>query len=93
MGDRYKDSRDKKTIPIIRVGTVVSAIDIKRTGRIQCRIEGYDGPDITDANLPYCVPLIPKFLNIIPKEGEIVFYKNWYPVFYKNVFNIEYYSV
>ena len=30
MGDRYKDSRDKKTIPIIRVGTVVSAIDVKK---------------------------------------------------------------
>jgi hypothetical protein len=73
MGDRYKDSRNNETIPMIRVGTVISAIDIKRTGRIQCRIVGYDGPEITDANLPYCVPLIPKFLNIIPKKGEIVF--------------------
>lgn len=72
MGDRYKDSRDKRTIPMIRVGEVISAVDFKRTGRIQCRIEGID-KDVSDANLPYCVPLLPKYLNILPKEGEIVF--------------------
>jgi len=72
MGDRYKDSRDTRTVPMIRVGEVISSVDFKRTGRIQCRIEGID-KDVSDAKLPYCVPLLPKYLNILPKEGEIVF--------------------
>lgn len=70
--DRQKDSRDRRTIPMIRLGVVVSATNEKRTGRIQVRLDGID-KDVSDSELPYCVPLIPLFLNILPTEGEVVF--------------------
>ena len=70
--DRQKDSSDRRTIPMIRLGVVVSAINEKRTGRIQVRLDGID-KDVSDSDLPYCVPLLPLFLNILPTEGEVVF--------------------
>ena len=65
-------SIDKKTIPMIRVGKVTSITDPKQGGRIQVRIEGID-KDLKDHELQYCVPLLPRFLNILPKKDEIVF--------------------
>ena len=64
--------KDNRTIPMIRVGVVKNAADPKRTGRIQVAIDGID-KDVATADLPYCVPLLPLFLNILPTEGEIVF--------------------
>jgi len=70
--EMQKDSRDRRTIPMIRLGVVVSATNEKRTGKIQVRLDGID-KDVSDSDLPYCVPLLPLFLNILPTEGEVVF--------------------
>ena len=54
------------------IGKVVSIEDISNAKRIKVRITGYDRT-ITDSDLPYCFPLIPKMFNVYPKEGESVF--------------------
>ena len=63
---------NRETIPFIRVGEVVDVYDPKKTGRIKVRIEGIDKGDVTVNSLPYCVPLTPRFLNVMPKLGELV---------------------
>lgn len=63
---------DRKSLPLIRVGEVVDVDDPKRTGRIRVRIDGIDKDDVQNTSLPYCVPLLPRFLNVMPKLGEIV---------------------
>jgi len=61
------DKLNRRTIPLIRVGEVVDVYDPKKTGRIKVRIEGIDKGDVTVESLPYCVPLTPRFLNVMPK--------------------------
>ncbi len=63
---------DRKSLPLIRIGEVVDVDDPKRTGRIKVRIDGIDKDDVLTESLPYCVPLVPRYLNIMPKIGEIV---------------------
>jgi hypothetical protein len=68
--------------PIIKYG-VVKAIESdsgplvnKGLGRIKVYIkgpisQGGDG-DTTDDNLPWCFPMLPKHLSVVPKIGEVV---------------------
>jgi hypothetical protein len=63
---------NNRTIPLIRVGEVMDVDDPKKTGRIKVKIEGIDKSDVTVQSLPYCVPLTPRFLNVMPKIGELV---------------------
>ena len=72
LNDQIKQI-DRRTLPLIRVGEVVDVDDPKRTGRIKVRLEGIDKDDVTVTSLPYCVPLLPRFLNVMPQIGEIVF--------------------
>ena len=72
MNDFYKDSTNTNIIPIIRVGEVVSIIDTTKSGRIQVRITGIDDTE-GDKSLIQCVPLLPKFIDVLPKVGECVF--------------------
>jgi hypothetical protein len=66
---------------------VVSNVDPENAGRIRVKIYGdpiygldgdYDrNPELelkdpNDGGLPWCEPLLPKFINILPKEGEMV---------------------
>lgn len=66
-----------KDSDIIKLGMVVSTIDPNYLGRIKVRIKaprnmgGDDG--ISDANLPWAQPLIPKFFGGQPKIGEAVY--------------------
>jgi len=59
------------------VGEVVSVIDPNYLGRIQVRIKGATGKGgddgISDKDLPWCFPMIPKFLGVIPKIKEAVY--------------------
>jgi hypothetical protein len=61
----------------ITIGVVVSNNDPYQMGRIKVRIKGprnLGGDDgILDDDLPWCVPLLPKFLNNSPKPNEVVF--------------------
>jgi hypothetical protein len=68
----YQDSTDRRTIPIIRLGEVVNNIDSKSAGLIKARITGVDVLE-GDQSLIECIPLLPKFLSVMPKIGESVF--------------------
>ena len=72
INDFSKDSRDSNTVPIIRIGEVVSVSDSTKSGRIKVKITGIDDTE-TEGSLIKCVPLLPKYLTILPKPGECVF--------------------
>tara|TARA_R110002110_G_scaffold31536_2_gene110914 strand:+ start:21 stop:1340 length:1320 start_codon:yes stop_codon:yes gene_type:complete len=72
MNEYYKNSTNRRTIPIIRIGKVVYNIDPKRAGIIKVNIVGIDKLE-SDDNLIDCVPLLPKYLSIMPEVGESVF--------------------
>ena len=67
---------DIKTFPIWYYGQVVSNDDPFNADRIRVRIEGVDNDvSFTDelnnpesGGLPWCQPLMPKFINVIPKR-------------------------
>lgn len=74
------NTMDKRSFPLWYYGEVVSIDDPYDAGRIRVRIEGVDN-DITQSNelldpnkggLPWCQPLMPKFINVVPKVGETV---------------------
>lgn len=71
MNNYYSDSTNINTVPIIRVGEVVSITDVSKSGRIKVRITGIDTEG--DKELIDCVPLLPKYLTVLPKLGECVF--------------------
>ncbi len=60
----------------LKYGLVVTVTDEFGLGRIKVRIKGSQsvgGDDgVTDADLPYATPLIPKHLSAYPKVGESV---------------------
>lgn len=69
--------------PLWHYAIVVNTEDDFDAGRIQVRMEGVDRrlslpgggkdePGDKDINLVWCEPLMPKYLNIVPKEGEMV---------------------
>ena len=55
----------------IYYGTVVSIDDETDGGRIKVRIPDLDNK-ISDNELPWSYPLLPKFFHIYPQKGEIV---------------------
>lgn len=61
----------------LEIGIVLSVTDTAYLGRIKVRIKGpvnSGGDDgISDADLPWALPMIPKFLSTQPKVGEAVF--------------------
>lgn len=68
----------------LKYGQVVTNIDDQNLGRLTVRIKGSPsagGDDgISDAELPYAFPMIPKHFSSVPKVGEAV----WIFVFDKN---------
>lgn len=68
----YNDSVNQGVIPFLKIATVVDNSDSTKAGLIKVRITGIDSKESTQ-NLIDCVPLLPKFVNVIPKVGESVF--------------------
>lgn len=66
------DSRGK-SINLIRIGKVVDNSDQQGVGALKVRLDGGTDKDDNDTNLVDCVPLLPKYLNIIPDVGEGVY--------------------
>lgn len=68
----------------LKYGEVISTEDANGLGRIKVRIKGSSATggdkEITDENLPYAFPMLPKHINVTPKKGEMV----WVFVFDKN---------
>lgn len=73
------------TSPIWAYGIVTSVDDPYNAGRIKVRVNGpaSDGLDNDisvfsqnlepkEGGLPWCEPLLPKFINVVPKVGEMV---------------------
>jgi hypothetical protein len=70
----YQNTTD---IYFVKYGVVISVDDPNDLGRIKVRIKGTDSlggdDDKTNAQLPYCFPMLPKHLQVTPKIGENVF--------------------
>lgn len=66
-----KSSKSSRQNFNLYFGRVVSNEDDNDMMRLRVRIDGIDN-DITDENLPYSLPLLPKFFYIVPKVGEAV---------------------
>ena len=56
---------------MIHIGKVVSVVDNEGYDRIKVFIKGID-KDNDVKKLPYCVPLLPKMVQVKPKVGEMV---------------------
>jgi hypothetical protein len=69
---------------VIRFGRVVNVDDEHAGGRIQVRTP-YDNPIEMDSALPWCIPLLPKMLHVIPKVGEGVLVVSMSPGEYNNM--------
>jgi hypothetical protein len=71
---------DTVTFPLWHYGVVIDIEDPYDAGRIRVRIEGVDNDvpqtvqlnDPGNGGLPWCQPLLPKFINVVPKVGEVV---------------------
>ena len=55
----------------IYYGEVISIEDSTDGGRIQVKILGLDNKT-SNADLPYCYPMLPKFFFVLPQVGEMV---------------------
>lgn len=65
IGDSYNESRN------IYYGEVISINDPTDGGRIKVKIDKFDNK-IPNEDLDWAYPLIPKFIHLYPKVGEIV---------------------
>jgi hypothetical protein len=70
--DYYNNSVNQGVIPILKTAKVVDNSDSNKAGLIKVRITGVDSKESTK-NLIECIPLLPKFVNVMPKVGELVF--------------------
>ena len=59
------------TFQYMRIGEVVSVEDDKSLGRIQVKLTGTDNI-VSENEVSYCYPLLPKHLLVQPKKGEAV---------------------
>jgi hypothetical protein len=66
-----KELNEQEPIRTIYFAAVVSIDDKLDGGRIRVRIPDIDN-DITDGNLSFCYPILPKFFWNYPKVGEVV---------------------
>jgi hypothetical protein len=66
-----KDLNQQEPVRSIYFAAVVSIDDKLDGGRIRVRIPDIDN-DISDGNLTYCYPILPKFFWNYPKVGEVV---------------------
>ena len=57
---------------IIRMAEVISTDDNYGAMRIKVRLNLEDGHITNDDDLPWCFPLLPKMLHVVPKQGELV---------------------
>jgi len=84
-GDSKGKYSRRITSPIWQYGIVTSVDDKYDAGRIKVRLFGpsadgldddvpysLEGADFKKGGLPWCEPLMPKFLNVVPKVGEMV---------------------
>ena len=67
-GNSYQNNNDTT---IVHRGKVVSIEDPNDAGRIRVRIMGIDNNE-KDSEIYYAFPMLPKYLNIVPKLGEAV---------------------
>ena len=77
MTDIQKSSIKIDKIPIISMGTVLKQdedLAKRKAGIIKVRL--FNDSRQTDSEIVNCVPLLPRFLSVLPQENEIVFIFN-----------------
>jgi len=94
MGENmFINSLSPNTIPLVSIGVVVGdgKDDKFKAGLIQVRLLR-DG-QIVNKDLLECAPLLPRFLNVLPKAGESVFIftQSYTPQSEKAVLNVQRY--
>ena len=58
---------------IFKFGTVISTSDDFDGGRVRVHIKGVDSDNYSNASeIPLAFPLLPKIINVKPREGELV---------------------
>ena len=67
---RREDTTTKVTRTIY-YGEVISIDDDTDGGRIKARVIGLD-TQLTNDNLPWCYPMLPRYFHVYPQVGEIV---------------------
>jgi hypothetical protein len=77
FGQKNVYESNQNTLNLVQLGEVISVDDPNYLGRIKVRIKGSTnrgGDDgVSDENLPWCFPLIPKLLSVQPKVKEAVY--------------------
>jgi hypothetical protein len=66
-----KESGTADVTRTIYYGEVVSIDDPTDGGRIKVKIADLDNKT-SNAELPWCYPVVPKFFHVYPKVGEVV---------------------
>jgi hypothetical protein len=72
VNDYLGDSRGGN-IKLLRIGEVRNNADPSGVGALKVRLEGGTDKNDSDTNLIDCLPLMPRYLNVIPDVGEKVF--------------------
>lgn len=70
--NKFTEKKVRRNSKSIWMGRVVSIVDDLDGRRIKVRIKGLDDKIQDDDLLPFCFPLMPKLLDIMPKEKEAV---------------------
>lgn len=74
MGNEYFDSTLKnQQVPIIQVGRVTNIVDKTKSGTIEVSITGMDTNNNKNNEIIPCIPLLPKYFSLLPKENDLVF--------------------
>lgn len=66
-----KDNNNEAIVDNFYYAEVISIEDDTDGGRIKVRIPNLDNK-LSNNNLPYCYPKLPKFFHVYPKVGELV---------------------
>lgn len=69
--DSNNNKQINNNVQNIHFGIVISNDDPDNINRLKIRIDGLDN-NIDDSDLPWSLPLIPRFFHMIPKIGEAV---------------------
>lgn len=73
MGNKYyNNTLSDIKVPLIQPARVVKVVDITKSGRIEVVITGKDNNNESSKDNIPCLPLLPRYINVLPKLGDLV---------------------